>query len=44
MNEEKQVQGQVEKGGFWWNEYFCEQGQGDQERWKGIGGDCGERV
>ncbi len=32
------------KGGFWWSEDFCEQGQGDQERWIGIEVGCGERV
>jgi hypothetical protein len=36
MNEERQVQGQVGKGGGWWSGDFCEQGQGDQERWIGI--------
>ena len=44
MNEERQVEGQVEMAGFWGSVDFCEQGQGDQERWIGIDVGCGERV
>ncbi len=31
-NEERRVQGKVDKGGFWWSGDVCAQGQGDQER------------
>ena len=43
-NEERRVQGKVDKGGFWWSGDVCAQGQGDQERWIEIQVGCGERV
>ncbi len=43
-NEERRVQGKVDKGGFWWSGDFFEQGQGDRERWIGIGVGCVEKV
>jgi hypothetical protein len=44
MNEEMRGRGRVGRVGFWWSRGFCEQGQGDQERWIGIKVGCGERV
>jgi hypothetical protein len=42
MSGEMRGQGGVGKVGFWWSGGFCGQGQGDRERWKGIGVGCGE--
>jgi hypothetical protein len=44
MNEERRVQGQVDKGGFWWSREFFEQGLGDPERLIGRAGGCEEKV
>ena len=44
MNEERRVQGKVDKGGFWWSGDFFVQGLGDRGRWIGIGVGCGEEV
>jgi hypothetical protein len=44
MNEEMRGHGRVGRVGFWWNEGFFGQGQGDQKQWKWIGVGRGERV